>query len=572
MHESGNLPFTFNFLSHYQSLKAPVNNTQKPAKFSIVMGGGASGCSLLRTKKLTPEVMEKLKTEFNSADSNGNGVLELSELEAFLDGHMPELKRFSRLIMDIFGVKGTIKFEMFQHFYTSLLYIGEDETHPESLPMIVFSKMDKDNSYFISYKEIKYLCKMLRDPAAKHKVTSQEAKDIIAVQKPAHPEWGLSRDEFIRLFDSYLTTKDDPMPLDDPQVIAVYGSGANGMKQLGNRSKTHVPETLDILTEGLVCMSAGENHSVFVYAKGSVLALGSDKLFQIGMNRKDYYAEPMPVTIGYTMKWAKCGDNYTAYLTTEGKIVYCGSYCEGFRTPGQSPKPYTVQNKVPFCFVSGDKSRVCAIDVKGVVYLFNNDPKQVPRKAKLPLPAFDVAWGRTYMTEKDWAVAITVDGALHGFGDLNHGYNSFSPLPCGTGVRAKRVISYDHHLAVLTVNGQVYTCGNNDHGQLGTGYKEPGKELKEVKGMPKLEVVSVGVGNEHTIFVTRCGQVFACGNNRSDQLMIGLTKDDVLMPEPSTHIRGKPTYVVCGKNHSLLMANGAPPQHPGMKCFGIHHK
>lgn len=534
------------------------------------MGAGQSGRDLLHKKQLAPEVEEKLRTEFNLADSNKNGLLELEELITFLDGHMPELKHFARVIMDIFGVKGTITFDMFRHFYNSLLYIGEDERHPESLPMIVFSKMDTDNSYFISYKEIKYLCKMLRGPGSKGKITKQEAKEIIARQNPAHPEWGLSRDEFIKLFDSYLTTKQEPLPLDTPGIARVYGVGMNGMKQLGNRSKTHVPELLDMLTMGLACMGAGENHSVFVYQDGSVLALGSDKLFQIGMNKKDYYSEPMPVTLGHFVQWVKCGDNYTAYLTKEGKIVYCGSYCEGFRTPGQSPKPYVVPNKKPFCFVSGDRQRLCAIDVKGVIYLYNPDPKQVPRKAKLPIPAFDVAWGRTFMTEKEWAIAIAVDGTVYGFGDLNHGYNSFTALPGGSGIRGRRVVAYDHHAVILTEDGKAYSAGNNDHGQLGTGYREPGKELKEVKGMPGLRVVSVGVGNEHTVFVTKCGQVFGCGNNRSDQLMIGLTKDDVLTPEPSTHIKGKPFYVVCGKNHTLLMVDGQLPEHPGMKCFGIH--
>ena len=534
------------------------------------MGSGQSGCDLLHKKRLTPEITEKLRCEFNRVDANGNGVLELDELMTFLDSHMPELKHFARVIMDIFGAKGTITFDMFEHFYNSLLYIGEDERNPESLPMIVFTKMDTDNSYFISYKEIKYLCKMLREPGSKTKITKQMAKQIIERQQPAHPEWGLSRDEFIRLFDSYLTTRQEPMPLDTPGMARVYGAGMNSMKQLGIKAKTHVPELLDMLTTNLACMSAGESHSVFVYEDGSVMALGSDKLFQIGMDQKDYYADPMPVTIGHLMKWVKCGDNYTAYLTAEGKIVYCGPHCEGFRTPGQHPKPYVIPNKKPFCFVGGDRVRICAIDVKGVIYLYNSDPKQVPRKAKLPIPAFDIAWGRTFMTEKEWAIAIAVDGTIYGFGDLNHGYNSFAPVASAAGMRGRRVVAYDHHAVILTEDGKAYSCGSNDHGQLGTGYKEPGKELKEVKGMPGLQIISVGVGDGYTVFVTKNSQVFGCGHNRQGQLMIGLTKDDVLTPEPSTLIRGKPVYAACGKSHTLLMVDGNMPQHPGMKCFGIH--
>ena len=139
---------------------------------------------------------------------------------------MPDLVQFSRVIMHIFGTgkKGTISFDNFKRFYQSLETIGVNERDPSSLPMIIFSKLDANNNYYISSKELEYLLHLLQPKKSKDKPSKKDAKKLIHEQNPAREEWGLSRDEFIRFFDSYISSATDDFdfnftPITMPEVI-----------------------------------------------------------------------------------------------------------------------------------------------------------------------------------------------------------------------------------------------------------------------------------------------------------------------------------------------------------------
>lgn len=113
--------------------------------------GISSSSEKCKIAKVTPEQIEQLRDDFNKYDANGNHVLERSELESFLTDHMPDLLQFSRVIMHVFGSgkKGTISFDKFKLFYQSLQKIGVNERDPSSLPMLIFSKLDVNNNYYI---------------------------------------------------------------------------------------------------------------------------------------------------------------------------------------------------------------------------------------------------------------------------------------------------------------------------------------------------------------------------------------------------------------------------------------
>ncbi|XP_064481849.1 E3 ubiquitin-protein ligase MYCBP2-like [Ornithodoros turicata] len=73
-----------------------------------------------------------------------------------------------------------------------------------------------------------------------------------------------------------------------------------------------------------------------------------------------------------------------------------------------------------------------------------------------------------------------------------------------------------HHTVLLLQNGQVYTFGSNQHGQLGQG------DLL-LRGTPSLvlmpsPVTQVAAGSNHTVMLTATGQVYTCGNYQKGQL------------------------------------------------------
>lgn len=73
-----------------------------------------------------------------------------------------------------------------------------------------------------------------------------------------------------------------------------------------------------------------------------------------------------------------------------------------------------------------------------------------------------------------------------------------------------------HHTVLLLQNGQVYTFGSNQHGQLGHG------DLI-LRGSPTLvyslpTVTQVAAGSNHSVFLTAWGRVYTCGSHQRGQL------------------------------------------------------
>lgn len=522
--------------------------------------------------QIDEEQLNKLRADFNNYDKNGNHFLEREELESFLTDNMPDLLQFSKMIMDLFGTgkKDTISFDMFQIFYKSLQYIGNNEQDPSSLPMLIFSKLDKDDNYYISYKEIKYLLNLLRPDDSKEKVTKKEAKKIIHNMKPAREEWGLSRDEFIELFDSYITTQADESESIshlNPNIVAF---GLNNQCQIGENSKSSHPSKLDLVGgPEWRCIAAGDSHTVFITSNNVVYGLGSNEQFQLGGPQK-ICSSPTPLLISEkTIIWAACGESFTVFLSDDGKLIFCGSACMSINQA--NPKPYVInaRSKKKFVYVSACSKKFCAIDSKGKIFIYEADPRQRPLINKLSAPAYDVACGYSSISRKFCAIAVSITGEAYGFEGLNNNLHHFSPIEQLSGIQVRKVYGHSNHLAVLTDKGQIMTYGNGTHGQCGNGTNEGNASFKLINCKENVEFVDVGLGDNHSIFITKDGNAFSCGNNEHCQLGLGKTNKPILDPTRSDLFDGKVVGAICGSNHTLVLINSKRIQHPGMESFGI---
>lgn len=114
------------------------------------------------------------------------------------------------------------------------------------------------------------------------------------------------------------------------------------------------------------------------------------------------------------------------------------------------------------------------------------------------------------------------------------------------------------HYVALFNNGDCYTWGGNDYGQLGDGGRTP-------QSMPALvmrEVVAISAGWHHTLVTTRFGECFAWGCNASGQLGDG-TQVDRYTP---VKVMDGAEAVAGGMSHSLALVR--LPGHGHMGCFG----
>ena len=74
------------------------------------------------------------------------------------------------------------------------------------------------------------------------------------------------------------------------------------------------------------------------------------------------------------------------------------------------------------------------------------------------------------------------------------------------------------HSAFLTDEGCVYTCGHGRGGRLGHGHSESLLSPKMIKTLSEHVITDVSLGIDHSIFLSKNGQVFVCGLNTYHQL------------------------------------------------------
>ncbi|KAJ8319767.1 hypothetical protein KUTeg_001354 [Tegillarca granosa] len=127
------------------------------------------------------------------------------------------------------------------------------------------------------------------------------------------------------------------------------------------------------------------------------------------------------------------------------------------------------------------------------------------------------------------------------------------------------------HSLFLTKNGEVYTCGENKHGQLGIGSLEPQYIYDPVhlQFFSDKSITDIGCGTHHSAAVTSTGQVYCWGDSSSGQC--GIDKSEVTTPylvkiqseslEFCEHGVCGPsddvvvTQVACGQSHTVALSS-----------------
>lgn len=347
--------------------------------------------------------------------------------------------------------------------------------------------------------------------------------------------------------------------------IQAYGAGLNDSHQLGSTSDGSTdgnptvinPVCFPIDAKGLKCVSAGRDQSIFVFNNGKVFALGNDKKFHIGSENRTEYSTLTEIHISKEkITWGACGHNYSVYLTSSGKVIYCSENSIGNRA--------IITHSAPAVYLCAGISTPCSIDRDGSFYTFFKDPSRQPKKYQLEQPVFDIACGTGFV------LALTIDGIVYGNGLLNNRQDSFSPIISLSRVTITRVFAFDGHAVVLTEKGKLRTWGNNSCGQLGMGTTDKNMKFEKVNTLQDVPMSLVSCGREHTVFVTDDGRLMGCGANDCGQLMFGQDQSPVLTPEISTVFNEHVSFISAGCYHTLIVTGSIPPKHPGAEAFGLY--
>ena len=121
--------------------------------------------------------------------------------------------------------------------------------------------------------------------------------------------------------------------------------------------------------------------------------------------------------------------------------------------------------------------------------------------------------------------------------------------------KIKGKIESIHYQSVIASNSTVWSCGQNSYGELGHYDGLSRKTFHQINFLDGKGVVSIGAGNEHSIFVCKDGQVYVtgyndngqCGNGNIEQVKVP-QNIVALEDEIITHV-----FVFNGCEHTLLI-------------------
>ena len=122
-----------------------------------------------------------------------------------------------------------------------------------------------------------------------------------------------------------------------------------------------------------------------------------------------------------------------------------------------------------------------------------------------------------------------------------------------------QVAAGDEHSVFVTADGLVYACGLNDNGQLGVGDTEDRLVPTLVTGqLQGKTAVYVAAGDHHTLCITGDGSLFSWGRNVKGRLGVGDTEDKNA-PTLVTELQGKRVvHVAAGEFHTICnTSNGS---------------
>ncbi|XP_030879668.1 probable E3 ubiquitin-protein ligase HERC6 isoform X3 [Leptonychotes weddellii] len=123
------------------------------------------------------------------------------------------------------------------------------------------------------------------------------------------------------------------------------------------------------------------------------------------------------------------------------------------------------------------------------------------------------------------------------------------------GVELQQAASGERHSLLLLSNGEVHSCGDNSHGQLGRRGVQSEEQPKPIHSLETLRVDLVSCGKEHSLAVCYKGRVFAWGAGSEGQLGVGEFKEINLTPRKIKTLTGiKIIQVSCGHYHSLALS------------------
>ncbi|GMH49141.1 hypothetical protein TrRE_jg8454, partial [Triparma retinervis] len=281
-----------------------------------------------------------------------------------------------------------------------------------------------------------------------------------------------------------------------PLEVYTWGRGEDGQLGVGDTSDQYKPvlvdafQSLNIVIDTIAC---GSGHSVVLSTSGSVYSWGrgDDGRLGHGDNGWKYIPRAVSTLKGKSIRMITCGSYHTAAVEEGGKLFTWGGGMYGKLGHG------------------------------------SEDGCSRPRYVEA-LSSFhvkDIACGSRH------TAVVMEDGQVWSWGDKENGVSGhgdteghqYTPKKVKNlgGVASSGISACGFHTAVVGVNGGIWTWGEGKFGRLGHGNERNVTSPKKIEGLGEGRKFKVACGGFHTAAIADDGEVYTWGGGEHGQLGLG---------------------------------------------------
>lgn len=315
--------------------------------------------------------------------------------------------------------------------------------------------------------------------------------------------------------------------LTDAGRVYTWGDGRSG--QLGNLARKHnmlsTPHLVDYFVNYRVVvkqLACGQYHTACIGANGALYTWGNGRHGQLGHGARLDERYPRQVEVDKDIgkfHQVACGDRHTATITEKRAVVTFGSGQHGQLGHGNGldmlkPKKVEALQEVKLMTITAGATMTAAINDAGVAYLWGFGESLHPKE-------------QTNIVDSPRVVKLK------------------EPV--------KQIVCGQSHVLVLTEEGDVYTFGSANMGQLGHGARSNVRNPRLIlKGK---DIHEIAAGRYHSMCVNGHGVLYTWGCGESGQLAHNSLESEYLPRIVDALLPNVVGQIACGEHHSVCLAS-----------------
>ncbi|XP_066430143.1 probable E3 ubiquitin-protein ligase HERC3 isoform X2 [Eleutherodactylus coqui] len=320
-----------------------------------------------------------------------------------------------------------------------------------------------------------------------------------------------------------------------------------------------------------------------------MLCWGHSAFGQLGFNDESLTVAPepriSPFPLSIFIKQVACGENHSVFLLEDGRLYSCG--CNNAGQLGHDQEDVTpgcvnaLANEHIILVACGEAHSV-ALNSQGQLFSWGAGSEgqlghsttehsvPVPRLIKKlsPQKILQVSCGNLH------CLALSDDGQLFSWGQNNHGQlglghgflqqSSPQRVKSLEGIPLAQVTAGGYHSFALSLSGAVFGWGKNSSGQLGLNDEQVRVSPCHVKPLRSQKVVYISCGEEHTAVLTKTGGLFTFGAGEHGQLGHDSLHNEINPRRVLELMGSEVSQIACGRQHTIAFV----PSSGALYAFG----